>query len=72
MAAVNAADDDTAKVILLENNLLTLQPEGYTKSITIERFASEPVHDVIIQVHKFHQIKLKSFMMKNLIAIIPY
>ena len=50
MAAVNAADDDTAKVILLENKLLTLQPDEDAKSITIERFASEPVHDVTIQV----------------------
>ena len=50
LAAVNAADDDTAKVILLENKLLTLQPDEDAKSITIERFASEPVHDVTIQV----------------------
>ncbi len=51
LAAVNAADDDTAEVILLENTVLTLQPEDEEpKGITIERFASQPVHDVIIQV----------------------
>eukprot|EP00942_MAST-04A_sp_MAST-4A-sp1_P012240 g12240.t1 len=50
LATVNAADDDTAKIILMENKVLTLQPEEEAKSITITHFASKPAHDVIIQV----------------------
>ena len=49
-ALVNTADDDTAGIELESDALVTLIENGDAKPITIKRFTSKPVHDVVVHV----------------------
>ena len=49
-AVVDTADDDTAGIELESDDLVSLKEKGVAKPITIKRFTSKPVHDVVVHV----------------------